>query len=109
MKELVEVFTAASQGDLTREIGYTSDDDMGLLADKGVETDSPKEVQADLESVMQQYIRDEHDVTERAKDMLASRGRPTSDLGKMKRLVAEQRKKLDAVLENDKAMVLRNI
>jgi methyl-accepting chemotaxis protein len=33
VKELVEVFTAASQGDLTREIGYTSDDDMGLLAD----------------------------------------------------------------------------
>ncbi len=33
VKELVEVFTAASQGDLTREIGYTSDDDMGQLAD----------------------------------------------------------------------------
>lgn len=33
VRELVEVFTAASQGDLTREIGYTSDDDMGRLAD----------------------------------------------------------------------------
>lgn len=33
VRELVEVFTAASQGDLTREIAYTSDDDMGRLAD----------------------------------------------------------------------------
>ena len=33
VRELVEVFTAASQGDLTREIVYTGDDDMGRLAD----------------------------------------------------------------------------
>jgi len=33
VRELVEVFTAASQGDLTHEIGYSSDDDMGRLAD----------------------------------------------------------------------------
>lgn len=30
---LVEVFTAASEGDLTRAIGYSDDDDMGRLAD----------------------------------------------------------------------------
>lgn len=32
VKALVEVFTAASSGDLTAEIGFSGDDDMGLLA-----------------------------------------------------------------------------
>jgi methyl-accepting chemotaxis protein len=32
VRSLVEVFTAASQGDLSREIGFSGDDDMGLLA-----------------------------------------------------------------------------
>lgn len=31
---LVEAFTAASHGDLTRDIGYSSNDDMGRLADR---------------------------------------------------------------------------
>jgi len=30
---LADVFTSASEGDLTREIGYSDDDDMGRLAD----------------------------------------------------------------------------
>ncbi|MFM8805085.1 MAG: PAS domain-containing methyl-accepting chemotaxis protein [Planctomycetia bacterium] len=32
VKELVDVFTAASHGDLTATIGFAGDDDMGLLA-----------------------------------------------------------------------------
>lgn len=63
-----------------------------LTKDGVVESSSPKEMQADIEAVLGQYIRDEHEVSEKAKDMLAARNLPPGDLGKIKRLVADQRK-----------------
>ena len=63
-----------------------------LTKDGSVETESPKEMQLDIESVLNQYIRDEQEVSEKAKDMLAARSLPQSDLGKIKRLLADQRK-----------------
>ena len=66
---------------------------VSLLTKEGaVETESPREMQLDIEAVLNQYIRDEHEVGEKAKDMLAARNLPSSDLGKIKRLVADQRK-----------------
>src|SRR5690606_17395863 len=50
------------------------------------------EVQADLESVLNQYVRDEHEINEKAKELLAARGLPTSEFGKLKRLIADERK-----------------
>jgi hypothetical protein len=63
-----------------------------LTKDGVVESASPKEMQLDIEAVLNQYIRDEQEVSEKAKDMLAARNLPPGDLGKIKRLVADQRK-----------------
>jgi uncharacterized protein len=63
-----------------------------LTKDRAVETESPKEMQLDIESVLNQYIRDEQEVSEKAKDMLAARSLPQTDLGKIRRLIADQRK-----------------
>jgi len=63
-----------------------------LTADNAVETESPAEMQLDIEAVLNQYIRDEAEVSEKAKDMMAARNLPPTELGKIKRLVADQRK-----------------
>jgi len=63
-----------------------------LTADNAVETEAPAEMQLDIESVLNQYIRDEQDVSEKARDMLAARGLPPSELSKLKRLISDQRK-----------------
>lgn len=63
-----------------------------LTADGDIESEAPKEVQLDIEAVLNQYIRDEQEVSERAKDLMASRGLPQSEFGKMKKLVADDRK-----------------
>ncbi|MDX2054091.1 MAG: DUF507 family protein [Polyangiaceae bacterium] len=67
-----------------------------LVAGGDIETESPKEVERDLESVLNQYIEDEREITDRARDMIAAKGLPQSDIGKMRRSLADQRKlKLD--------------
>ena len=62
------------------------------LRDSGdIECDSPREVQDDLESVLTQYLNDEQEIADRAKDLVASRGLPMTDLPRMRKLVAEQK------------------
>jgi hypothetical protein len=63
-----------------------------LLEGGDVESDSPKEVQADIAAVLSQYIRDEQDVSDQAKSMLAARSLPQSDYSRVKKLVADERK-----------------
>jgi len=65
---------------------------QALTSEGAIETESPAEVQLDVESVLIQYIRDEQDITEKAKDLIASRNLPQTDLPKMRKLVADQRK-----------------
>jgi hypothetical protein len=65
---------------------------QSLTADGDIECEAPKEVQLDVESVLNQYIHDEEAVTERAKELLAARGLAQTELGKMRRLVADERK-----------------
>lgn len=65
---------------------------QSLLTDGDIECESPKEVQLDVESVLNQYIQDEEAVSERAKELLAARGLPQTELSKMRRLVADERK-----------------
>jgi uncharacterized protein len=65
---------------------------MKALVDaKDIETESPNEVKADIEAVLEQYIRDEQSATERAKDLLASRGLPQSEYQRIRKLVAEEK------------------
>jgi hypothetical protein len=56
-----------------------------------IECEAPKEVQADIEAVLTQYVADDQEITERAKDLVATRGLPQSELTRMKKLVAEQK------------------
>jgi hypothetical protein len=63
-----------------------------LTADNAVETEAPNEMRLDIEAVLNQYIRDEAEISEKAKDMMAARNLPPNELGKIKRLVADQRK-----------------
>jgi uncharacterized protein len=62
-----------------------------LLADGDIETDAPKEVELDVLSVLNQYVKDEQEINDRAKDLMSSRGLPPTELGRMRRLVADQR------------------
>ena len=63
-----------------------------LVSAGDIETESPKEVQLDVESVLNQYIRDEHEIGERAKDLMSARGLPQAELGRMRKLIADERK-----------------
>ena len=56
-----------------------------------IETESPREVQADLEAVLTQYVADDQDINDRARDLVATRGLPQSELSRMKKLVADQK------------------
>ena len=74
------------------KIPQVAGDMVRALVDGGdIETESPKEVQADLEAVLNQYIADDQDIHERARDLVASRGLPQSEHSRMKKLVAEQK------------------
>lgn len=66
---------------------------VATLVDHGdIEVTSTKEVQLDIEAVLQQYARDEQEVSERARDVLAQRGLPQSELGRIKKILADERK-----------------
>ena len=64
---------------------------QSLIAHKDVETENPTEVQLDIEAVLNQYIRDEQELTEKARDTIAKRGLPSSQRGRVKQQLAEQR------------------
>lgn len=62
------------------------------LVDGGdIETESKSEVAKDLESVLHAYIQADRETTDRAKEILESRGMPQSEFSRIKRLAAEQR------------------
>lgn len=62
-----------------------------LTHDNDIETSRPREVEADLESVMREYLRLEREITERAKDRMEATGAQRQDLGRIKRTLAEQK------------------
>lgn len=57
-----------------------------------IETESPKEVELDLQAVLNQYIQAEQEVSDRAKDVLAQRGLSQNELGRIRKLLADERK-----------------
>jgi uncharacterized protein len=62
-----------------------------LLASKDIEAERPKEVEADVTSVLNQYLADERDVNERAKDIIERTGKPQSEYQRVRKLVAEEK------------------
>jgi uncharacterized protein len=62
-----------------------------LLATKDIEAETPKEVEADVASVLNQYLSDEREVNERAKEVLERTGKPQSDYARVRALVADEK------------------
>jgi hypothetical protein len=62
-----------------------------LVAAKDVEAERPKEVEADVAAVLNQYLADEREVNERAKDILERTGKPQTDYQRVRALVAEEK------------------
>lgn len=63
-----------------------------LLQDGDIETDAPREVQQDVASVLEQYIRDEQDLTERAREVLDRTGMAPREFARVKQRLADERK-----------------
>jgi uncharacterized protein len=63
-----------------------------LIKGGDIESEAPNEVKADIEAVLNQYIRDEQEVSDRAKDLLAARGMAQTELNRIKKLMADERK-----------------
>ena len=62
-----------------------------LLASKDIEAEAPKEVEADVESVLKSYLQAEREVNERTKELLERTGRGTSDYGRVREQIAESK------------------
>src|ERR1700691_5133595 len=62
-----------------------------LVASKDIETEAPREVESDVQSVLTNYLSIEKEVNDRAKDMLERTGRPTSDFQRVRQTVADQK------------------
>ncbi|MCP4680394.1 MAG: DUF507 family protein [Deltaproteobacteria bacterium] len=75
------------------KVGIISAEITKVLVDEGdLETDSPSEVELDVESVLKEYIRTDRDLTEKAKDICESKGIPFTTYIKIKRKLADQRR-----------------
>lgn len=62
-----------------------------MLAAKDIEAESPKEVEADVAAVLNQYLNDEREVNERAKDVLERTGKSNTDFQRVRALVADEK------------------
>ncbi|HEY3594291.1 MAG TPA: DUF507 family protein [Polyangiaceae bacterium] len=72
-------------------VGPIATEIVRALADAGdIEAQRPNEVQADIEAVLQQYIRTEKEAADKARDAVQSRGLPPTEVGRMRKLAAEQ-------------------
>lgn len=62
-----------------------------LVAEGDIEATEPREVEADLESVLKEYLRLDRELTERAKDRAEASGKGKEEIGRIKRQLAEQK------------------
>ncbi|HEX9296898.1 MAG TPA: DUF507 family protein [Polyangiaceae bacterium] len=61
-----------------------------LLDASDIETEKPREVHADIEAVLNQYLKTDKEAGDKAKDAMQARGIANSEFGRMKKLAAEQ-------------------
>ncbi len=79
-----------------------------------IETEAPQEVEADIASVLTSYVEAEREITDKAKDLMQSRGLGTQELARTKKLIAEQRgvklgdEALDYVLDQIVEMLMHS-
>lgn len=62
-----------------------------LVDNKDIECESKKEVAKDIEAIFDNYLHLEREVTDKAQDLVRSRGLPPNEIGRMKKLMAEQK------------------
>ena len=62
-----------------------------LLASNDIEAESPKEVEADVASVLNHYLTMEREVNERAKDVMERTGRPQTEFQRVRELAAQEK------------------
>jgi hypothetical protein len=62
-----------------------------LLTSNDIEAESPKQVEADVAAVLTQYLADEREVNDRAKDLLERTGKPNTEYSRLRQLVAEEK------------------
>ena len=58
-----------------------------LVSANDIEAEKPKEVEADVTAVLNQYLADERDVNERAKDLLQKTGKPQTEFQRVRKLI----------------------
>jgi hypothetical protein len=60
------------------------------LVDGGlIETEAPDGVQADLVAVIEQYLRDENEISTKARDLAAARGAPPTEVNRIRKELAK--------------------
>lgn len=61
-----------------------------LVEGGDIEVDNQREVEKDIESVLNTYVTQTDDVVSRARDLVQQRGLPQGEFGRIKQLAAEQ-------------------
>jgi hypothetical protein len=72
-------------------VSISSEVTRTLLAANDIEAESPKEVEADVASVLNNYLQLEREVNERAKDVMERTGRPQSEYQRVRQLAADEK------------------
>jgi hypothetical protein len=62
-----------------------------LVANNEIETEAPKDVEADIAAVLKTYLDVERQINEEAKDIMQSRKLPPHEMGRIRRLVADKK------------------
>jgi hypothetical protein len=65
---------------------------QALVAGGDIETEAPKEVELDVVAVLNQYIKDEQEISDRAKEIMQNRGLTQTEYARIKKMVADERK-----------------
>ena len=61
-----------------------------LVDNQMIETDAPQNVQADILAVLEQYVRDEQQISSKARDLAAGRGGSATEQARIKKELARQ-------------------
>ncbi len=62
-----------------------------LTAGEQIDVSAPREAEADVASVLTQYLNDDREASERAKEIIESTGRSQSEFGRIKALAAAEK------------------
>jgi uncharacterized protein len=85
-----------------------------LVSSKDIETDAPREVQADIESVLKSYLDTERVVDDKTRDLLQRTNRGTGEFSRVRQEIAEHHgikvgdETLDHLLDQVVAMLMHS-